>query len=97
MSKRMIIMLGAIVIFFVAIASFKYFQIKAAIAQGSSWQPPPEAVTTFVRAVLLVLVRFGGSDQCRILGDRHQLHPALRAGAGFGVGDLRVHGAGVGD
>jgi len=48
MNKRMIIMLGAIALFFVAIASFKFFQIKAAVAQGASWQPPPEAVTTIV-------------------------------------------------
>ena len=50
MSKRMIIMLSAIALFFVAIGSFKVLQIKAAIAQGASWQPPPEAVTTIVTA-----------------------------------------------
>jgi membrane fusion protein (multidrug efflux system) len=44
----MIIMLGAIALFIVAVGSFKFFQIKAAIAQGTSWQPPPEAVTTIV-------------------------------------------------
>jgi len=32
----------------VAIGSFKFLQIKAAIAQGASWAPPPEAVTTIV-------------------------------------------------
>ncbi|HYR52103.1 MAG TPA: efflux RND transporter periplasmic adaptor subunit [Candidatus Dormibacteraeota bacterium] len=48
MSKRMIIMLGAIALFIVAVGSFKFLQIKAAIAQGASWQPPPEAVTTIV-------------------------------------------------
>jgi membrane fusion protein (multidrug efflux system) len=48
MNKRMIIMLASIAVFFVAIGSFKFLQIKAAIAQGSSWQPPPEAVTTIV-------------------------------------------------
>ena len=48
MSRRMIIMLGAIALFIVAIGSLKFFQIKAAIAQGASWQPPPEAVTTIV-------------------------------------------------
>lgn len=50
MSKRMIIMLAAIALFIVAIGSMKFFQIKAAIAQGASWQPPPEAVTTIVTA-----------------------------------------------
>src|SRR5207253_649398 len=33
------------------IGGFKFFQIKAAIAQGSHWQPPPEAVTTTVAKV----------------------------------------------
>src|SRR5256885_12006197 len=44
----MIIMLAAIALFIAAIGSLKFFQIKAAIAQGASWQPPPEAVTTIV-------------------------------------------------
>jgi len=44
----MIIMLASIALFFVAIGSFKFLQIKAAIAQGASWQAPPEAVTTIV-------------------------------------------------
>lgn len=48
MNKRMIIMLASIALFFVAIGSFKFLQIKAAIAQGASWQAPPEAVTTIV-------------------------------------------------
>jgi len=47
-NKRMAIMLAAIAVFIVAIGSLKFFQIKAAIAQGASWQPPPEAVTTIV-------------------------------------------------
>jgi membrane fusion protein, multidrug efflux system len=46
MKKRMIIVVAALVVFFVAIASVKFLQIRAAIAQGASWQPPPEAVTT---------------------------------------------------
>lgn len=46
MKKRMIIVVAALAIFFVAIASVKFLQIRAAIAQGASWQPPPEAVTT---------------------------------------------------
>jgi len=48
MNRRMIIMLASIALFFVAIGSFKFLQIKAAIAQGASWQAPPEAVTTIV-------------------------------------------------
>ena len=48
MKKRMIIVVAALAVFFVAIATVKFFQIRAAIAQGASWQPPPEAVTTTV-------------------------------------------------
>ena len=32
----------------VSLATLKFFQVKAAIAQASSFQPPPEAVTTIV-------------------------------------------------
>ena len=48
MKKRMMLMLAAVAIFIVAIALVKMLQIRAAIAQGMSWQPPPEAVTTVV-------------------------------------------------
>ena len=48
MRKRMMLMLAAVVLFIAAIGSFKFLQIRAAIAAGSSYQPPPEAVTTIV-------------------------------------------------
>src|SRR5438093_5744469 len=48
MKKRMFVMLAVVIAFVAIIASVKTFQIKAAIAQGSSYQPPPEAVTTVV-------------------------------------------------
>ena len=48
MTKRMLLMLGAMAVFILAVGSVKFFQIKAAIAQASSFQPPPEAVTTIV-------------------------------------------------
>ena len=48
MRKRMLIMLGAMGLFIVAIGLVKFFQIRAAIAAGMAWQPPPEAVTTIV-------------------------------------------------
>ena len=48
MKKRMLLMLGAMAVFILAVGSVKFFQIKAAIAQASSFQPPPEAVTTLV-------------------------------------------------
>ncbi len=48
MKKRMFFMLLAVIAFLAVIGGFKFFQIKAAIAQGSSYQPPPEAVTTVI-------------------------------------------------
>lgn len=50
MRKRMLLMLAAVIVFVAAIGLVKFFQIRAAIAQGASWQPPPEAVTTLVAA-----------------------------------------------
>jgi membrane fusion protein, multidrug efflux system len=46
MKKRMILTVGAMVLFLAAIGSLKFFQIQAAIAQSQSFQMPPEAVTT---------------------------------------------------
>src|SRR5262249_26051323 len=47
MKKRNVfIAVGALLLFVVAIGAVKFFQIKAAMAQGASWAPPPEAVTT---------------------------------------------------
>jgi membrane fusion protein (multidrug efflux system) len=48
MRKRMTLMLSVVALFIVAIGLVKFFQIKAAIAQGMSWQPPPEAVTSII-------------------------------------------------
>lgn len=48
MKKRMIVMLAAVGVFIGLIGFVKFMQIRAAIAQGASWQPPPEAVTTAV-------------------------------------------------
>ena len=41
-------MLGGLAVFVVAIGLVKFLQIRAAMAQGASFQPPPEAVTTIV-------------------------------------------------
>jgi membrane fusion protein, multidrug efflux system len=49
MKKRLILTLIGMAVFIAAIALVKIRQVQAAIAQHSSWQPPPEAVTT-VRA-----------------------------------------------
>jgi len=48
MTKRMLLMLAIVIAFVAAIGSVKYFQIKSAMAQGASFQPPPEAVTTVI-------------------------------------------------
>src|SRR5258708_1179150 len=48
MKKRMLLMLAIVIAFIAVIGLVKYLQIKKAIAQGSSYQPPPEAVTTVV-------------------------------------------------
>jgi membrane fusion protein, multidrug efflux system len=51
MKKRMTITLILATGFLVSIGSMKYFQIRAAMAAGASFQPPPEAVTTVTAAL----------------------------------------------
>jgi membrane fusion protein, multidrug efflux system len=48
MAKRMILMLAVVVALLAGLGFVKYRQIQTAIAQGSSFQPPPESVTTIV-------------------------------------------------
>jgi membrane fusion protein, multidrug efflux system len=48
MRKRMVIMLSVMGLLIVGLGMMKFLQIRAAIAAGASWQPPPEAVTTIV-------------------------------------------------
>jgi membrane fusion protein (multidrug efflux system) len=48
MTKRMIFMLAGTMVFVGAVGTAKFLQIRAAVAQASSFQPPPEAVTTTV-------------------------------------------------
>lgn len=48
MKKPMLWTLTAVVIFLAVIGFVKFQQIRVAIAQGQSFQPPPEAVTTIV-------------------------------------------------
>ena len=48
MLKRMFLMLGVVAVFVAVVGGFKFSQIRGAMAQGSSYQPPPEAVTTIV-------------------------------------------------
>ena len=48
MIRRMVLVLGATAGLLGLIGFFKFQQIQAAIKQGASFQPPPEAVTTVV-------------------------------------------------
>lgn len=48
MAKRMILMLGLATVLVASLGFVKFRQVQTAIAQGSSFQPPPEAVTTVV-------------------------------------------------
>src|SRR5919197_5174401 len=46
MFKRMILMLAVVIALLAGLGFVKYRQIQTAIAQGASFQPPPESVTT---------------------------------------------------
>ncbi len=48
MTKRMITMLAVVGAVIAALGALKFHQIQVAIAEASSFQPPPEAVTTVV-------------------------------------------------
>jgi membrane fusion protein (multidrug efflux system) len=48
MMKRMLLMLVVMAVIIAGLGFVKFQQIQTAIAQGASFQPPPEAVTTIV-------------------------------------------------
>ena len=48
MAKRMILMLTVVIALLASLGFVKFRQIQTAVAQGASFQPPPEAVTTVV-------------------------------------------------
>src|SRR2546423_1498267 len=48
MLKRMFFMLAVVLVMVAGLGFVKYRQIQTAIAQGSSFAPPPDAVTTVV-------------------------------------------------
>jgi membrane fusion protein (multidrug efflux system) len=48
MLKRMFFMLAVVVVIIAGLGFVKYRQIQTAIAQGSSFAPPPDAVTTVI-------------------------------------------------
>src|SRR6266852_5993056 len=50
MLKRMILMLAVVIALVAGLGFVKYRQIATAIAQGASFAPPPDAVTTIVAA-----------------------------------------------
>ena len=50
MLKRMLLMLGVVIVVVAGLGFVKYKQIQTAIAQGASFEPPPSAVTTIVAA-----------------------------------------------
>jgi len=51
MRSRMLKTLAVLLILVGGIGAVKVFQIRAAMAQGAAWQPPPEAVSTIVAQV----------------------------------------------
>lgn len=48
MRKRMFLMLAVVIVFIAIIGGVKVFQVRSAMAQQGSFQPPPEAVTTTI-------------------------------------------------
>jgi len=48
MARRMILTLGVVFVLLTALGFVKFKQVQSAIAAGSSFQPPPEAVTSIV-------------------------------------------------
>ncbi|HEX4783577.1 MAG TPA: efflux RND transporter periplasmic adaptor subunit [Candidatus Sulfotelmatobacter sp.] len=48
MAKRMILMLGVMIVVISALGFMKFKQVETAIQVGASYQPPPEAVTSIV-------------------------------------------------
>jgi len=48
MKKRLALMLALVAAFLAVVGTLKVRQVKASIAQNSSFQPPPEAVTTTI-------------------------------------------------
>ena len=48
MAKRMILMLGVVLVVVTALGFMKFKQVETAIQVGASFQPPPEAVTSIV-------------------------------------------------
>src|SRR3982074_2621680 len=48
MARRMILTVGVVLVLLTALGFVKFKQVQSAIAAGSSFQPPPAAVTSIV-------------------------------------------------
>ncbi len=48
MTKRILLLLAIVAVFLAVIGTVKFRQVKAGMAAGASFRPPPEAVTTIV-------------------------------------------------
>lgn len=96
MKKRMLIVTGTMIVLIVGLGATKFFQIKAAMAQGASFQPPPEAVTTVVadeqewpetlRSVASVVAVQGVTVSADLPGIVEKIH--FESGAKVRRGDL---------
>ena len=96
MKKRMLIVTGTMIVLIVGLGATKFFQIKAAMAQGASFQPPPEAVTTVIadeqewpetlRAVASVVAVQGVTVSADLPGIVEKIH--FESGAKVRRGDL---------
>ena len=56
MMKRMLLMLMAMTAIIAGLGFVKFQQIQTAIAQGASFQPPPEAVTTITAGMAKMIM-----------------------------------------
>lgn len=98
MKKRMLIMLGAVALFVGGIAVVKVTQVRAAIAMGKQFAPPPAAVTTTLvkkglwqptlSAVGSLKAVNGVTVSTDLPGIVSQI--AFQSGANVGKGDLLV-------
>lgn len=98
MKKRMVLMLAIVIAAIAIIAGVKYFQIKSAMGQQGSFQPPPEAVTTVVakteewnttlKAIGTVAAVNGVTVSADLPGVVEEI--AFESGRPIGAGDLLV-------
>jgi membrane fusion protein (multidrug efflux system) len=98
MRRRMVFTIAGLVLFLAVLGLVKFLQVRAAIAQFSSFQPPPEAVTTIVArteewpatlsAVGTVTAVHGVTVSADLPGIVQQI--AFDSGKHVGAGDMLV-------